>query len=75
MLRWGRFDWTQLRRPASFGRSLRDPGTDRPRLREVGSGRSAPASLGFDRNTPTFSTDLEIAFPDCLFYLAIAYFS
>ena len=37
----------------SFGRSLRDPGVERPRLRKVGSGRSPPASLGFDRNTPT----------------------
>jgi hypothetical protein len=41
----------------SFGRSLRDPDVDRPRLREVGSGRSPPASLGFDRNTPTFEAD------------------
>jgi len=38
------------RRPiTSFGRSLRDPDVERPRLREVGSGRSPSASLGFGR--------------------------
>ena len=42
------------RRPASFGRSRRDPDVERPRLREVGSGRSTSASLGFDRNTLAF---------------------
>ena len=42
------------RRPAYFGRSLRDPDVDRPRLREVGSGRSPSASLGLARNTPAF---------------------
>jgi hypothetical protein len=36
------------RRPVSFGRSLRDPDVERPRPREVGSGRLA-ASLARSR--------------------------
>jgi hypothetical protein len=38
----------------SFGRSLRDPGVDRARLREEGSARSPPAFFGFNRNSPAF---------------------
>jgi hypothetical protein len=38
----------------SFGRSLRDPGVDRARVQSYAPRDSPPASLGFDRNTPTF---------------------
>jgi hypothetical protein len=34
-------------RPASFGPSHRDPGVERPRLREVGSGRLAAGLARF----------------------------
>ena len=46
--------WYDVRRPASFGRSLRDPGVDRARVQSYAPRGSPPASLGFDRNTPAF---------------------
>jgi hypothetical protein len=51
---WGDEGGVGARRPVSFGPSLRDPGVERPRLREVGSGRLA---AGLARSRPKY-TDL-----------------